>query len=558
VITNLVSNAIKFTNQGEVGVRIDCTGFENGRASIRFEVKDSGIGIPADVQKRLFAPFQQADTSIARRFGGTGLGLSISRHLIELMGGQVELVSAPGKGTTVRFSLMMPVVDKAGSGTAGEVLPLRGRRVLVVDDRAVNREVIQAYFQDWGVSATGVGSASEGLEELLRADELGDPYSIVVVDMMMPEGNGLEFAHMVRSHTRLSSLKLMMLTSMSWKGDVRQARELGFSAFLTKPVHRDELLQAALQAVSGEGKAMTGGLRASDHAAAAESQAKIGACVLVAEDNPVNVEVAREYLAALGCEVTTVADGREAVAAYRAKRFDLVLMDCQMPEMDGLEATRRIRQLETEEGRPRTVVIAVTANAFAEDRDQCLEAGMDDYMSKPFSEAQLGEMLARWTLKATPAAAAVALPVGGGVPVLGEAAIPVDADEVEKALDLSPLRSMQKTHPSLAGRLVDTYLGYGPKAIQQMLAALVAKDIAQLKITAHSLKSSSANLGAMTLSGLCRELEMRMKMATEFDSEANIAAVAEIERAFQAVAVALGNVRDELKAAALTTVKARA
>jgi CheY-like chemotaxis protein len=233
-------------------------------------------------------------------------------------------------------------------------------------------------------------------------------------------------------------------------------------------------------------------------------------------------------------------------------------MDCQMPEMDGLEATRRIRQLETEEGRPRTVVIAVTANAFAEDRDQCLEAGMDDYMSKPFSEAQLGEMLARWTLKATPAAAAVALPVGGGVPVLGEAAIPVDADEVEKALDLSPLRSMQKTHPSLAGRLVDTYLGYGPKAIQQMLAALVAKDIAQLKITAHSLKSSSANLGAMTLSGLCRELEMRMKMATEFDSEANIAAVAEIERAFQAVAVALGNVRDELKAAALTTVKARA
>lgn len=576
VLTNVISNAVKFTNEGEVAVRIGCNGVAEGLAEITFEIRDTGIGISEEVQQRLFLPFQQADTSISRRFGGTGLGLSISRHLVELMGGKTELTSAPGKGTTVRFALTLP----AGEASAGRSLlkpdarMLGGRRVLVVDDRALNREVIQTYFADWGVETKGVGSAREAYEALIEAEAAQSSYSIAIVDMVMPEANGLEFAHMVRANPMLAGTKLIMLTSMSWKGDTRVARELGFGAFLTKPVHRDELLEAATL-VLGEQvlRQETGPV---DEIVANENEAlggvsdgtpDFGLRVLVAEDNPVNFEVVREYLTSMGCEVEGAENGKLAVEAVQTGQFDIVLMDCQMPEMDGLTATRRIRELEAAETRRPIVIVAVTANAFAEDRAQCLEAGMDDYMSKPFSEQQLQELLARWApkakaetaadaQKATPASGPVAVPIEG--PVLGDAAVPVEASAVEAALNLDQLRQMQKTHPTLVARLVETYLGYAPKAIQQMLTALVAQDIAQLKMHAHSLKSSSANIGALALSALCKDLEAKMKSATEWDDDGNMGDVAAIESAFQAVAVALGNLRAELKAVATPAAKARA
>ena len=576
VLTNIISNAVKFTNEGEVAVRIGCNGIADGMADVTFEIRDTGIGISEEVQQRLFLPFQQADTSISRRFGGTGLGLSISRHLVELMGGKTELTSAPRKGTTVRFSLTLPARE-ASLGRAPskpDARLLSGRRVLVVDDRALNREVIQTYFADWNVETKGVGSAREAYDALVGAEAGHNAYAIAIVDMVMPEANGLEFAHMVRGNPKLAGTKLIMLTSMSWKGDTRVARELGFGAFLTKPVHRDDLLEAATLVLGEHGGREQSG--AGDSvvvddpeavAGVAEGASNFGLRVLVAEDNPVNFEVAHEYLTSMGCEVQGAENGKLAVDAVLTGQFDIVLMDCQMPEMDGLTATRRIRELEAAGTRRPMIIVAVTANAFAEDRAQWLEAGMDDYMSKPFSEQQLKELLARWAPKAkpeaagaalvsTPASGPVAVPVEG--PVLGDAAVPVETSAVEAALNLDQLRQMQKTHPSLVARLVETYLGYAPKAIQQMLAALVVQDVAQLKMHAHSLKSSSANIGALALSALCKDLEAKMKSATEWDADGNIGDVAAIESAFQAVAVALGNLRAELKAAPAPVAKARA
>ncbi len=564
VLTNLISNAVKFTSEGEVAVRIVRNNQSEGVGGVTFEVRDTGIGISQDVQERLFLPFQQADTSISRRFGGTGLGLSISRHLVQLMGGKTELVSAPGKGTTVRFTLALPSRDANAGAQQGrcDARLLAGRRVLVVDDRALNREVIQTYFADWGVETVGAGSAEEAYEELKKSEAAGQRFSIAIVDMVMPAVNGLEFARMVRGNPKLAGTKLIMLTSMSWKGDARLARELGFGAFLTKPVHRDELLGAATQVLVEAGPKQDDGLgnEGQELAAVAEAAPNFGIRVLVAEDNPVNFEVAREYLIGMGCEVEGAENGRLAVDAVLRRDFDIVLMDCQMPEMDGLSATHRIRELEAPGTRRPLIIIAVTANAFAEDRAQCLEAGMDDYMSKPFSERQLVQLLERWApkTKAEPTAASAPMIVPAEGPVLGVAAAPVERSAVEAAVDLGQLRQMQKTHPTLAARLVETYLGYAPKAIHEMLSALVEQDIAQLKATAHSLKSSSANLGAMALSGLCKDLEAKMKAATEWDADTNIADVAAIESAFQAVAVALGNLRVELKAMPMPAAKARA
>ncbi|MEQ1718068.1 MAG: ATP-binding protein, partial [Hyphomicrobium sp.] len=300
VITNIASNAIKFTNAGEVAVRLGCGGIERDHAELFFEVRDTGIGIPEEVQRRLFTPFQQADTSIARRFGGTGLGLSISRHLVELMGGQMALTSKPGVGTTMSFSITLPIKEMSETSGSTDVVALAERRILIVDDRETNREVLSTYLVEGGAMPVCASSAAEGYELMCAAAAGGKPFELALVDMIMPGANGLEFAHMVRGNSKLPDVKLIMLTSMSWKGDPRLARELGFGAFLTKPVHREELLKSVnriLSDRSGQGLADSG-----ERKSAAELD--LGLNVLVAEDNPVNVEVAREYLAGLGCIVT--------------------------------------------------------------------------------------------------------------------------------------------------------------------------------------------------------------------------------------------------------------
>ncbi len=438
---------------------------------------------------------------------------------------------------------------------AAAVATLGEQRLLIVDDRETNREVLATYLVEGGATPCCASSAAEGYELMCRAAEEGKPFGLALVDMIMPGANGLEFAHMVRGNSKLPPVKLVMLTSMSWKGDTRLARELGFGAFLTKPVHREELLKTV-------GRILSGGASANGQMVPVNSEtaggSDLGLSVLVAEDNPVNVEVAREYLSSFGCIVTCAENGLIALEAVSNREFDVVLMDCQMPEMDGLTATRKIREFEAETGRRRVPIIAVTANAYAEDRTMCMEAGMDDYVSKPFSEEQLRQLIARWSPAATaglqppePVAEANA-PVAASKPAVVPVIVPAPAAPVsiDGALDMEMLRRMQKTHPALVGRLIDTYLNYAPKAIQQLISAVADKDHGQLKITAHSLKSSSANIGAAALSALCREVEARLKASGDWDHEKNAAAVIAIEAAFQAVHAALVQLREELKAIA--------
>ena len=554
VVTNLVSTAIKFTSSGSVSLTIEGDAPKDGFASMRFEVTDTGIGIPDDVQKRLFLPFQQADTSISRRFGGTGLGLSISRHIVEMMGGKVVLSSKSGEGTTIRFALRFPVgaVQIGAAGDKTDFSALAGVRVLVVDDRVANNEVVQAYFNDCDALPTSSTSACDAYDELCRAVKDGERYALAVVDMVMPDANGLEFAEMVRGNSDLAGLRLIMLTSMSWKGDARIARELGFGAFLTKPVHRSELLNAACQVLS---ETKDGTLVDTTAGPAEQVRSDFGYRVLVAEDNPVNLEVAQEYLNSMGCRVSVAENGLEAVKAVAKGGFDIVLMDCQMPEMDGLTATRRIREFENGGNRKHMVIIAVTANAYAEDRAACLEAGMDDYVSKPFSEEQLRQLLAKWgptistseenaDMSGTSNQMIEAKSRSVSAPAVEVATANVNA--VVEALDLDMLKRMQKTHPALLGRLLTTYLNYAPKAIAQLRTSLETCDQNGLKTNAHSLKSSSANVGAVALSGLCRDLEARLKTTSEWDGAANTVAVAAIEHAFGLAETAMKALQTEL------------
>lgn len=535
VITNLANNAIKFTSDGGVAIRIASEMRGEDIVHLTFEVSDTGIGIAEELQQRLFRPFEQADTSISRRFGGTGLGLSISRHIIELMGGKMELISKLGKGTTIRFAINLPF----GSGEAAMVVPsadygpLQGKRVLVLDDRVTNNEVVVAYFNDCGAEPESMVGTEEAYATLCRAVDEGRPFEIAIVDMMMGETNGLEFAQKVRANPKLAGLRLVMLTSMSWKGDVRIARELGFGAFLTKPVRGAELLGAACRLLS----ATPAPVEAIEERNSPIEPAGFELDVLVAEDNPVNVEVAREYLTGFGCSVTAVENGALAVEAISDRLFDLVLMDCQMPVMDGLSATRRIRELESTSGRKSTVIVAMTANAYPEDRANCLQAGMDDYVSKPFTEEQLRLLLQKWSGKKRTASKESRMSDASENPKTA-ATMP--------ALDLAVLAGMRKTHPGLLNRLIATYLNYAPKAITQLGEALEKGDQNGLMMTAHSLKSSSANIGAAQLSSLCRELEARLKCAGEWTQAENAADVAAIVAAYAAVESALRMLQGEL------------
>lgn len=394
VFVNLIGNAIKFTESGEVAVRIGVETAKDGKVTIVCSVRDTGIGIAPDVLAKLFTPFAQADSSITRRFGGTGLGLSISRHLVELMGGQLQTQSTIRVGTEISFALTLDVGDLSKSTWVSPRILKPNTKVLVIDDRETNREILTHYLTAAGAETLAVSSAKEGLAALEQARSMGHPFAAAVVDVVMPEMTGVGFLEAVAANERIAGLKTVLVTSMSWTGDIAEVRRLGGHALLTKPVREAELIATVSSALGVpvrnnlESAANISKRRARDIA--------IKARVLVAEDNPINIEVASELLSAFGCEVRVAKDGLEAVMLFKSETFDVILMDCQMPGMDGPAATRHIRTREREAGLRSIPIIAVTAHAYDEDRRACLAAGMDDYLSKPYSETQLKEMLCRW------------------------------------------------------------------------------------------------------------------------------------------------------------------
>jgi CheY-like chemotaxis protein len=374
IVVNLVGNAIKFTEHGEVTVRVACEPGNVSTARLRFSVQDTGIGIPKEKQQAIFESFNQADSSVTRRYGGTGLGLTISRRLVELMGGRIWLESVPGEGSTFHFTVPL-IVRRAAGQEPAPVVDLTGLSVLAVDDNSTNRRILEGVLRSWSMLPARAEDARTALGYLERESQAGRPLPLILVDANMPEIGGLALVEQIRQDPRLAQATILMLTSGAQPGDAARSRELGVAAYLTKPIGQAELRSAVIRALS------LGGAETYQPATPERRPTK-SLSILLAEDNAVNQKVISGLLKKQGHRVEMAANGREALDMFSRARFDLVLMDVQMPEMDGLEATKAIRKREQKTG-GHVPLVALTAHALKTDYDRCLAAGMDGYLSKP-------------------------------------------------------------------------------------------------------------------------------------------------------------------------------
>jgi two-component system, sensor histidine kinase and response regulator len=502
VVTNLVSNAVKFTHRGEVSVRVERA--EPG--VLRFEVVDTGIGIEAAKVGTLFESFSQADTSTTRRYGGTGLGLAISRQLVQLMGGDITVEAAPGAGSRFSFAVRLPEGAPVARRAAAEVP--EGLKVLVVDDNATNRAIVEAYLASAGARCEQAASGSEALAVMHAAAREGAPFEVAVLDAQMPEMDGLDLAEAIRQAPSLRGARLVMLTST---GDHRaRARELGIAAYLTKPVRRVRLLAT----VAAEGATASPVGPSGEEATASQAASSVGGFrVLVAEDNEVNQLVIETMLAKRGFSVDIAGDGAEALAKLAHGTYAGVFMDCQMPNVDGYEATGRIRA--QERGEERLPVIAMTAHAMAGDRERCLAAGMDDYLSKPLRPEALDEVLERW-FGVAPTGAVVSEPA---------------AEAIDALIDAARMRTFRDDYPDIVDQLLNLFVDSTPSLLAELRAAVEGEDSDERRRVAHKLKGSCQNIGATFMATLCRSLE-----TDEVDAGATLA---ELDDAFVSTEAAL-------------------
>jgi len=558
VLTNLVGNGIKFTAQGDVAVeialapasRMKSTEPGADRCAIEVRVRDTGPGMSAETLERLFVAFQQADGSMTRKFGGTGLGLAISRQLVDLMGGSIGADSVEGQGSTFWFTVSL---ERAGTeGTANSQHPdLEGVRTLIVEDNATNRAILQHQLTSMGMRIDAAEHGARALEILTQAARQGQPYELVVTDQKMPVMDGETLARTVKGDPSLSSTPIVLLSSVDARNMQDPAITGHFAAQLAKPARKRDLIRALVGAL---------GLPSSDVTTLMtmpRAAVTVGGRVLLAEDNHVNREIATEMLESLGCEVTCAVNGAEAVRLAGTQAFDVILMDCQMPVMDGFDATRALREREAEAARvsgepKRMPIIALTANAMQGDRERCLAAGMDDYLTKPYNVSSLAETLIRRTHRKD---AGPGAPAASNVPTAAHVAteiptpsLPDRRAEPEAAVDsrepvllpgpLEAIRRLQKPgRGNVVERVVSAFVSEAPTIVDQIGRAIRTNDVSRVRDAAHSLKSSSANIGAARLSAVCRDLEQRGRNGDLGDGAAAEQALrAELEAVIDALA----------------------
>ena len=510
VLLNLLSNAVKFTEQGEVVVVV--TGEETGAGSYRLElaVRDTGIGIPPDRMDRLFTSFSQVDASTTRRFGGTGLGLAISKRLVELMGGAIAVESEQRQGSTFRISLPVMAADVPTKFALEDGLPhLAGKRILVVDDNATNREIVTRHARSWGMEPVAVERPVAALELI----EQGEPFDVAVLDMMMPEMDGLALAGEIRGRRSAEDLPLLLLTSLGRLPQTESGNV--FSAQLSKPLKASQLYNTLLQLLTGgagqeEVEPVTDG-----------RHARSALRILLAEDNAMNQKVALRLLEQLGYRADVAGNGLEAIEALERRPYDVVLMDVQMPELDGLDATRRICERGPEETRPH--IIAMTANALPEDREACFAAGMNDYVAKPIRAEELVAALKRVKPRAN----------GDG-----------DAAQVGfVSLEDSALQNLRELGgDDFLADVIDAFLADAPELVATLRRSLDEGSTEELRRAAHTLKSNGATLGAAGFAELCRDLEHRAKTG-ELDGATEL--VERIEQEYAPLEEALSALRSE-------------
>ena len=501
VLLNLGSNAVKFTFEGEVVIVAASVAHASGdRVALRFEVSDTGIGIEASDQQRLFRAFTQADSSTTRKYGGTGLGLTISRQLVELMGGRLGLISAPGEGSTFWFELSLRrAASIQADDPRGDPADLRGKRALVIDDNATNRKIVRQQLLSWGVESVEAVDAYGALRAAAEAAEVGTPFDLGVVDLNMPGMDGIELARSLKSDPRTAATALFLLSSSGTRLSEAEAHLRGFAGSLTKPVRSSELFDCLIAGLNS-GAAWAEAPAAL--AAAQETPALARGLILLVEDNEMNQLVGSKVLARLGYRFDIANHGREAVTAVLARRYDAVLMDCQMPEMDGYQATVEIRRIEGEDRH--TPVIAMTAAAMEGDREACLAAGMDDYVTKPVRMDAVEAVLARWVGEPSEAGA------GGAAPD-GEASTPESGPLDQSQIEL--LRSLDDGQGDLLGEIIESYLVQTAEGRDELVRVIEERDPRALEVTAHTLKGASANVGASAIAAVCAEIETHGRSA---------------------------------------------
>jgi signal transduction histidine kinase/DNA-binding response OmpR family regulator len=493
ILLNLAGNAVKFTSKGEVSLELKVLETGANGTKVRCEVRDTGIGIPADRLDSLFAPFMQVDTSTTRRFGGTGLGLSIVRHLVELMGGETGVESAEGVGSLFWFTVHFPPASMSPPLIHPVPASLRGQRLLVVDDNATNRKVLMGQLLLCGVEPVSASSADEALALLRQASAAGRPFAAAILDYLMPDCDGAELGRTINRDPTLKSTRLILLTSSGQRGDGRMFADIGFAGYLLKPVTQRDLTEGLVLVLASTADSWH--LRSQPmitrHALRAQRALNRNR-ILLAEDNLVNQKVARSLLEKMGYRVDIVADGAAAVAAWQSGKFDLIIMDCQMPQMDGYAATREIRRLES--GKSHIPIVALTAHAMKGDEEKCRTAGMDDYLSKPIERTKLDASLERLLPSAISALAAPAeTPQSPNSPHL-----PVDWEALLNSID---------GDKGFARDLADAFIGTVDREVAAIMAALGSGDAAALRNSAHTLKGASSNLRAPVAAAAAARLE---------------------------------------------------
>ncbi len=567
-LINLLNNAIKFTEYGEVFVRITTLGKEQDYAHLCFEVRDTGIGIAPEAREHIFEAFSQADGTTTRKYGGTGLGLAICKQLCEMMGGKIMVESTLGKGSVFRFTVRLKIASHPLNPEVAGHPHLKDLRVLIVDDNATCRDILHRQVLSWGMRNGCAENGQNALEMLKKAASVGEAYDLVILDRMMPGMDGLELARAIKVDSAISSVRLILLTSIGQNNDAETMNRHGISAYLVKPALQSQLFNSITSVIAPSSVKCP----PSTFPEVDKTKVMFGAPVLLVEDNAVNREVALYMLEDLGCSVEVASNGREALEAISKTPFDLVLMDCQMPEMNGYEATQIIREKEIQQvkhrsesgpGIRRTPIIALTAHAMQGDREQCLAAGMDDYLSKPFNLDQLCTVLKRWL----PPKSIAGLPENTRLDASGtqerqttqdryETCTPLDRTNGESGMPagvsldrLSQMEPLDRKvldslnfpprigEPSLLKKVIGIFMMHSPKLMETLRQAISLGDASEIQNAAHGLKSASGNLGAMALAELCKELESMSRAGTTAGSTSLLPVLeVEYERVREALA----------------------
>jgi len=525
VLMNLAGNAVKFTERGEIAVVAELASEHDGRVTVRFSVRDTGIGIPKDRQEALFQAFAQADGSTTRKYGGTGLGLTISRQLAEMMGGEIGVRSAAGEGSTFWFTAVFerqpPGAQPAVPLAVDVAAEMRGMRAIAVDDNKTNLQVVGGMLERWEFRHDEVSDGQTALARLAAAVAAGDPYRVAILDMQMPAMDGEELGERIKADPSLESTRLIMMTAFGNRGDAARLKQVGFDGYLPKPVKQSVLFGCLATILSDQGRERSGGREVLITRHTIAERQRAGVRILLAEDNITNQRVALAILSKLGYRANAVADGEQALKALESRRYDLVLMDCQMPVMDGFEATAAIRSSRSAVHNHGIPIVAMTAHAMKGDREACLEAGMDDYVAKPIRPRELTEAIER-SLSREPTA---------------RTAEPL-ADEPEDFIfDPSVLLRTLDGDEELVRIIIDGFLEDIPGQIDALKEALEQGDAPVVRHQAHTIKGASANIGAEALRQTAHAVE-KAGEAGNLDEAASLAP--EIDAQFGLLSGAIG------------------